>query len=619
MQFLSVENASKSYGEKTLFRNVNFSVSKGDKVALIAKNGSGKTTLLRILAGTEGVEGEAAKIFISKNINTIFLTQDPELHNDYTIFEEILESDHPTIKAVKMYHEASASGDNAALQKAMVLMDQHQAWDAEAQLNIVLNKLNIEQLDQKIGTLSGGQKKRVALAKVILAKADFLILDEPTNHLDIEMIEWLEDFLRNESITLFMVTHDRYFLDNICNQIFELDHGDLFVYRGSYTAYLEKKEARLANENANLDKSKKLFNRELDWMRRMPQARTTKAKSRIDDFHDLKDDISNRTYAKDDMSISLDISRLGNKIVELHNVSKKYSEVPLFEKFDYKFKKGERLGVVGKNGAGKSTFIKMITGEVPTDTGKVIIGETIVFGHYHQETINLNEDKFVIDVIRDIAEYIPLAKGMKLTAESLLERFLFPRSHQRVYVSQLSGGEKRRLHLLTILMKNPNFLILDEPTNDLDIVTLNVLEDFLLDYPGCLIIISHDRYFMDKLVDHIFVIEGDGNIKDFNGNYSEYRIEKNASNKEASANNGADKPSTKVSSKNDFELKKEIKAIEKQIEKLTQKKEELTEKFNDMNLSSDLIQKYSLELNEVNAEIGQKEEKWMELSEELDF
>ncbi len=615
MQFLSVENASKSYGEKTLFRNVNFSVSKGDKIALIAKNGSGKTTLLKILAGMEGVEGESAKIFLSKNINTIFLTQDPELHNDYTVFEEILESDHPNIKAVKMHLEATATGDNEALQKALTLMDTHHAWDTEAQLNVVLKNLNITQLDQKVGTLSGGQKKRVALAKVILAEADFLILDEPTNHLDIEMIEWLEDFLKNAAITLFMVTHDRYFLDNICNQIFELDHGDLFVYRGTYTAYLEKKEARLANENANLDKSKKLFNRELEWMRRMPQARTTKAKSRIDDFHDLKDDISNRSYAKDEMSISIEVARLGSKIVELHNVSKKYSDKALFENFNYKFKKAERIGVVGKNGAGKSTFIKMITGEVPTDTGKVIIGETIVFGHYHQETINLDEDKFVIDTIRDIAEYIPLAKGLKLTAESLLEKFLFPRSHQRVYVSQLSGGEKRRLHLLTILMKNPNFLILDEPTNDLDIVTLNVLEDFLLDYPGCLIIISHDRYFMDKLVDHIFIIEGDGNIKDYNGNYSEYRIEKSAASKVGLV---IDKSTSKASNKNEFELKKELKAIEKQIEKLTQKKDELTNKFGDSTINPEQIKVLSQELNAVNDEIAQKEEKWMELSEALE-
>jgi ABC transport system ATP-binding/permease protein len=618
MQFLSIENASKSYGEKALFRNVNFTISKGDKVALVAKNGSGKTTLLKIIAGMEGIEGEHAKIILNKNIKTIFLTQDPDLHPDHTIFEEVLESDHPAVQAVKLYKTAIDLGDNAKLEKAISLMDTHQAWDTEAQLNIVLKKLNIEDTSQLIKNLSGGQKKRVALAKVIVAKADFLILDEPTNHLDIEMIEWLEEFLQNDNITLFMVTHDRYFLDNICNQIFELDHADLFVYRGSYTHYLEKKEARQVNESANLEKSKKLFKRELEWMRRMPQARTTKAKSRIDDFHDLKSDIQNRTHSSDELSIQIEVSRLGSKIVELHNISKKYQNNSLFENFTYKFKKGERVGVVGRNGAGKSTFIKTITGEVESDTGKVVIGETIIFGHYHQENINLNGDKTILDTIRDIAEYIPLAKGMKLTAETLLERFLFPRFQQRVFVSQLSGGEKRRLHLLTVLIKNPNFLILDEPTNDLDILTLNVLEDFLMDYPGCLIVISHDRYFMDKLVDHIFVLEGDGNVRDYNGNYSEYRLEKQA---EAKANVPISVnpiQNTKQSNKNEFELKKELKAVEKQIEKLTTRKNELTNFFNDMSLSQDQISKYAAELEQVQNEIAGKEERWMELSEDLE-
>lgn len=615
MQFLSIENASKSYGEKTLFRNVSFSISKGDKVALIAKNGSGKTTLLNIIAGYEGVEGENAKIFFNKNIKSCFLLQEPILNEKSPIIDEILESDHPTIKAIKLYEEANFKNDEVLLQKAIGLMDQHQAWDAESKLNVVLNKLNITEPHQIIGNLSGGQKKRVALAKVILSEAEFLILDEPTNHLDIEMIEWLEEYLKISGITIFMVTHDRYFLDNICNQIFELDHADLFIYRGTYTQYLEKKEARVQNEAVNLDKSKKLFNRELEWMRRMPQARTTKAKSRIDDFFELKDDINARSYAKDDLSIQIDVTRLGSKIVELHNISKQYGNKILFSNFNYKFNKGERLGIVGSNGAGKSSFIKVMTGEIATDTGKVVIGETVVFGHYNQDGLQFNEDKMVIDTIRDIAEYIPLAKGLKLTAESLLERFLFPRSHQRVYVSQLSGGEKRRLHLLTILMKNPNFLILDEPTNDLDIITLNVLEEFLEDYSGCLIIISHDRYFMDKLVDHIFIIEGDGNIKDYNGNYTEYRQEKNAA-KEGEKN---ENPSNvKTNSRNTFEIKKEIKTLEKQIEKLEQKKAEITERFNNPDLSPDTITKYSNELQLVNEELTIKEEKWMELSAEIE-
>ena len=616
MQFLTVENASKSYGEKSLFRNVTFSVSKGDRIALIAKNGSGKTTLLKIIAALEGVEGENAKIAINKNIRTAFLTQDPDLHPTAMVIDEILESNHPVVNAVKLYRHAMESGDETALQKAMSHMDTYHAWDAEAQLEVVLNHLKIDHLENTINTLSGGQKKRVALAKVILSQPDFLILDEPTNHLDIEMIEWLEDYLKNSGVTLFMVTHDRYFLVNICNEIFELDHSDLFVYRGSYTAYLEKKDARLQNEAANLDKSKKLFRRELEWMRRMPQARTTKAKSRIDDFHELKDDIAGKTYSKDELSMQIDVTRLGSKIVELHNISKKYGEKTLFSNFTYKFKKGERVGVVGRNGAGKSTFIKVMTGETPTDTGKVVVGETVVFGHYNQDGLDFTNDKTIIDTIRDIAEYIPLAKGLKLSAESLLERFLFPRSQQRVFVSQLSGGEKRRLHLLTILIKNPNFLILDEPTNDLDIITLNVLEDFLEDYSGCLMIISHDRYFMDKLVDHIFILEGDGNIRDYNGNYTEYRMEK------ANAKQAEEKPQAtviKTAGRNDFELRKEIKSIEKQIEKLEKRKQELTAYFDDPNLPVEKITQYSTELAAVNTELSAKEEQWLELSAEVEW
>lgn len=612
MQFLSVENISKTYGEKTLLRNITFSISKGDKIALIAKNGSGKTTLLKIISGQESIEGENAKIFINKNIKTEFLTQDPELHPKSKVIDEILLSDHPTIKAVKLYRQAIYSNDEVSLQKAMTLMDQHQAWDSEAQLEIVLKKLNITYTDQIIETLSGGQKKRVALAKVILSKADFLILDEPTNHLDIDMIEWLETFLKSENVTLFMVTHDRYFLDNVCNEIIELDHADIFVYRCNYTQYLEKKDARLLSENAFLDKSKKLFRRELEWMRRQPQARTTKAKSRIDDFYELKDDIQSKTYKSDDMSIQIDISRLGAKIVELHNISKSYNNKPLFTNFSYKFKKGERVGIVGKNGAGKSTLIKVITGATSTDTGKVVIGETIVFGHFNQDGLDIDDDKMMIDVVRDIAEFIPLAKGQKLTAEALLERFLFPRSHQRVFVSQLSGGEKRRLHLLTILMKNPNFLILDEPTNDLDIITLNVLEEFLQDYPGCLIVVSHDRYFMDKLVDHTFILEGDGNVKDYNGNYTEYRLEMKNLGMETKTEKLNDKPKTE--SKNDFEIKKEIKTIEKQIEKLESRKTELTNLFA-TDISMEDIHKYSKELESLNQELAHKEERWMELNE----
>ncbi len=616
MQYLAIEHATKTYGEKVLFKDVSFTISQGDRIALIAKNGSGKTTLMRVLSGEEGIEGEGAKLIIDKNIRTSFLHQEPDLNPEAKIIDEVFEADLPAIKAVKAYEVAVLSNDPNALQEATLLMDDHKAWDVEARVNTVLAKLKIANLDQKIKTLSGGQRKRVALAKLIIEEPEFIILDEPTNHLDIDMIEWLEEYLQGGNVTLFMVTHDRYFLERVCNEIMELDMGKMHMYRGNYSQYLEKKEARLANEAVVYDKTKKLFKRELEWVRRMPQARTTKSKSRVDSFHDIKESLRDKRNT-DEMQILIEPTRLGSKIVELHSVSKAYGDKKLITKFDYKFKKGERVGIVGVNGAGKSTLIKMITGLEPTDTGKIIIGETINFGYFGQDGLVVNETKMVIDIIRDIAEYIPLAKGLKLTAESLLEKFLFPRSQQRVQVSQLSGGERRRLYLLTILIKNPNFLILDEPTNDLDIITLNVLEDYLEDYPGCLIIVSHDRYFLDKLVDHIFVLEGDGAIKDYNGTYTEYRMEKNEEaeiNREAkSQSNTVAAPTNSSENKLSFEQQKQIKALEKQIERLEQRKAEVTAKFEDMNLAPDLIAKFSTELATINAEIEEKEMKWMEL------
>lgn len=618
MQYLAIEHATKTYGEKVLFKDVSFTISQGDRIALIAKNGSGKTTLMRVLSGEEGIEGEGAKLIIDKNIRTSFLHQEPDLNPEAKIIDEVFEADLPAIKAVKAYEEAVLSNNPNALQEATLLMDDHKAWDVEARVNTVLAKLKIANLDQKIKTLSGGQRKRVALAKLIIEEPEFIILDEPTNHLDIDMIEWLEEYLQGGNVTLFMVTHDRYFLERVCNEIMELDMGKMHMYRGNYSQYLEKKEARLANEAVVYDKTKKLFKRELEWVRRMPQARTTKSKSRVDSFQDIKESLRDKRNT-DEMQILIEPTRLGSKIVELHSVSKAYGDKKLITKFDYKFKKGERVGIVGVNGAGKSTLIKMITGLEPTDTGKIIIGETINFGYFGQDGLVVNETKMVIDIIRDIAEYIPLAKGMKLTAESLLEKFLFPRSQQRVQVSQLSGGERRRLYLLTILIKNPNFLILDEPTNDLDIITLNVLEDYLEDYPGCLIIVSHDRYFLDKLVDHIFVLEGDGAIKDYNGTYTEYRMEKNEEaeiNREAkSQSNTVASPTNSSENKLSFEQQKQIKALEKQIERLEQRKAEVTAKFEDMNLAPDLIAKFSTELATINAEIEEKEMKWMELVE----
>ncbi len=620
MQFLSVENASKSYGEKILFKDVTFTISKGDKIALIAKNGSGKSTLLRVISGDEGIEGETSRIVIDKNIKTAYLKQEPELNPKDTVIDAIFDTNHAALKAVKIYQNAMLTNDKDAQHKALMIMDEQQAWDTEARVQVVLAKLRIKDHDKEIGQLSGGQRKRVALAKIILAEPDFLILDEPTNHLDIDMIEWLEEYLKMSTITLFMVTHDRYFLENVCNEIMELDNGTIYMYRGNYSQYLEKKEARIQNDASNVDKTRKLFKRELEWVRRQPQARTTKSKSRVDGFHEIKKQLAG-VNQDTEMSIQIDMTRLGSKIVEAHNVSKKYGDQNLFEGFNYKFKKAERIGVVGVNGSGKSTLIKILTGEVKPDTGKIIIGETVVFGHYDQEGLQLRNDKTVIDVVRDIAEYIPLAKGLKMSAESLLEKFLFPRSHQRVFVSQLSGGERRRLYLLTVLIKNPNFLILDEPTNDLDIITLNVLEDYLVDYPGCLVIITHDRYFMDKLVDHIFVLEGDGKIKDFNGSYSEYRNDKedqrialqNAKS-ESTSNTDSNK-----SSKDDYAARKELKSVEKQIEKLESKKIEISNKFNNSaSMSPDQLIELSKELDSVKEQIEEKEMVWMELSEGLE-
>ena len=621
MQYLSIENASKSYGDKILFKNINLSVSKGDRIALIAKNGSGKSTLMRTIAGLEGLEGENAKMYISKEINISILDQDPIFDKGLTVLDAIYNSEHPKIKAMKNYQAQLLSGSEDGLRKAMLQMDDFRAWDADARAKEILAKLEIKSLDAVVDELSGGQKKRLALASLILEEPDFLIMDEPTNHLDIEMIEWLEDYLSQPNITLLMVSHDRYFIEKVCNEIIELDRGHLYMYRGTYSQYLEKKEARLANEAVNFDKNRKLFKRELEWMRRQPQARTTKAKSRIDDFYEIKDKVSDRRQ-DEEMSIMIEPVRMGSKILELHNVSKSYDNKRILNSFTYKFKKAERLGIVGKNGSGKSTFLKLITERLAPDGGKVVVGETIQFGYYGQDGLDLSNDKMVIDVIRDIADYIPLAKGLKLTAESLLERFLFPRSQHRVYISQLSGGEKRRLYLLTVLMKNPNFLILDEPTNDLDILTLNVLEDYLMDYPGCLIVVSHDRYFMDKLIDHLFVFEGDGEITDFPGNYTEYRFALKNPDSKTNTEVGSSAASATVSeqvsdNKRNFELNKELKTIEKQLEKLEKRKEEINALFENPELNHEDLMKYSKELESINEEISTKEEKWMEISEQL--
>lgn len=615
MQYLLLENVSRSYGEKVLFKNVNLSISKGERIALVAKNGSGKSTLLRVIAGMEGTEGENAKVFISKEIRTAFLNQDPLFDKGVTVIEAVFDSVNPVVLAVRDHERALQTEDAEALEHSVSRLDDLKAWDAEARIKEILDKLKIRDFNQVVDEMSGGQKKRLALAKILIDEPDFLILDEPTNHLDLEMIEWLENYLQNPSITLFMVTHDRYFLDNVCNEIVELENGNFYIYRGNYSSYLEKKDARMQNEAANYEKTKKLYSRELEWMRRQPQARSTKAKSRIDDFYEIKDKVSNKPK-QDEVTIQIQAARLGSKILELHQISKKYGDKIILEPFSYKFKPGERIGIIGPNGTGKSSFLKLITNQIAPDTGKVVVGDTVVFGYYSQDGLYVNEDKMVIDVIRDIAEFIPLEKGFKLTAEALLERFLFPRPQQRVFVSQLSGGEKRRLYLLTVLMKNPNFLILDEPTNDLDILTLNVLQDYLMDYPGCLIIVTHDRYFMDNMVDHIFILEGEGKVKDYNGSYSEYIFEKKQKKETVSKEmNTVTNTAEPTVSKLSYEQRKELNRLEKEIEKLEEKKVEITKKFDDPGLGHEEIMKWSAELEKIQNQLEEKEMRWMELAE----
>ena len=623
MQYLLLENINKSFGEKVLFDGINLSITKGDKIALIAKNGSGKTTLLKVIAGTEGIEGEHAKIQTAKGIEIAYLEQEPYFHPDASVLEAVLESDHPSIQAIRVYEEAMQTGDNAALEEAIVKIEDLKAWNIEHRMREILSKLNIIDLKQKVGELSGGQKKRIALAKIILKDPDFLILDEPTNHLDVEMIEWLESYLKSSQLTIFMVTHDRYFLERVCNTIIELDRGNVHLYKGNYSNYLEKKDARMANESVVLDKTQKLFRKELQWIRRQPKARTTKAKSRVDDFQDIKQR-AHQKLDNDEMTIQIKSARMGSKILEAHGLTKSFGDKHIIKGFNYKFKKGERVGIVGPNGAGKSTVLKLLTGELKPDGGKVVVGDTIVFGYYTQSGMNLKEDRRVIDAVRDIAEYIPLEKGQKLTAESLLEKFLFPRSQQRVYVSQLSGGERRRLYLLTILMANPNFLILDEPTNDLDVLTLNVLENFLMDFPGCLIIVSHDRYFTDKLVQHLFILDGEGGVKDYNGNYSKYRDEKlievreqqRIEREKRKAQEAKVNPVDQAAKQLSHEERKAVKKLEKAIEKLEERKQVVTLKFADADITPDQIAEMSKELAEIKSKIEEKEEEWFMLSED---
>ena len=619
MNLLSVEDISKSYGEKVLFKSISFGINKGQKIALIAKNGTGKTSILDIIVGKD--KPDDGNVIFRKGIQTAYLPQEPNLDPKLTVEETILKADNPTLRIIANYDKSLEDpNDQEAYQKAFEAMDQSQAWDYEKQYKKILFKLKLNDLDAKVGSLSGGQIKRLALCNALLKEPDLLILDEPTNHIDLEMIEWLEDYFSKEKITLLMVTHDRYFLERVCNEIIELDNGILYTYKGNYSYYLEKREARIAQENVEAHKNKLHFKKELEWMRRQPKARTTKSKSRIEDFKIIKEKASQRRN-EHQVQLEINMERLGSKMIEMHKVQKSFGEKIILSHFNYTFQRNERIGIIGKNGSGKSTFLNLLTSNDTVDAGKIIWGETLKFGYYTQKGIPVKEEQKVIDVIKEYGDYIPLKKGRKISAQQLLERFLFDRKKQYDFVNKLSGGEKKRLYLCTVLIQNPNFLILDEPTNDLDIITLNVLESFLLDFPGCLIVVSHDRYFMDKIVDHLFVFKGEGVVNDFPGNYSDFRIYEDSrvrENKESLKNDKKENDYQKETKEKvgfSYKEQKEFKKLELDIKKIEIHKKEIQNNFIKDNLSVKEIEDLSIELGLLEKELESKTQRWFELSE----
>lgn len=618
MNYLTVENISKSYGERVLFDDISFGINKDQKIAFVAKNGSGKTSILNIIAGLD--TSDTGQVVSRKGISIAYLAQNMDLDLALTIEETIFATDNTVLNVVKQYEAALENPENAdAFQTAFDLMEQYNAWDFETQYRQILSKLKLDDLTLKVGALSGGQKKRLSLAIVLINKPDLLILDEPTNHLDLEMIEWLEAFFAKEKITLFMVTHDRYFLERVCNEIIELDEGKIYKYKGNYSYYLQNKEERLALEATNLGKVKSLFKKELDWMRKQPKARTTKSKSRIDDFYTIKEKAHQR---RQDHQIQLEIhmERLGSKILELHKLKKSYGDKKILEGFDYVFKRGERVGIIGKNGTGKSSFLNIITQTATLDGGKVTVGETVKFGYYTQTGIEVKPGQKVIEVIKEFGEFIPLTKGRKISASQLLERFLFDKKKQYDFVERLSGGEQKRLYLCAVLIQNPNFLILDEPTNDLDVVTLNVLENFLLDYPGNLLVVSHDRYFMDKIVDALFVFRGEGIVENFPGNYSDFRAYDGSIPKIVEKEKSPEKvvKKKKKTVALSFDEKREFGGLEAEIERLQRGKATIESEFLNVEIPTEEIAAKSLELETIIKKLEQKEERWLELSLKLE-
>lgn len=624
MHYVSVEGLTKSYGIQPLFSNISFHIEEGDKIALVARNGTGKSTLLKILAGKETADN--GKVWVNKDVDVVLFEQEPSFAEERSVLDNIFFHAHPVIAAIKEYEAVSEQEDADKLSAAIIKMDELGAWDFDTKVKQVLGKLNIHHLNQPVNTLSGGQRKRVALAKTLIDigfehKHVLLIMDEPTNHLDVEMVEWLEHYLDKEKVTLLLVTHDRYFLDTVCEEIWELDGSNMYTYKGDYENYLEKKAARIENDLSSIDKAKNLYRKELEWMRKQPKARTTKSKSRQDNFYEVEKK-AKQQIVDEQMQLNMKMSRLGGKVIELKKIYKSYGDKVLLKGFDYTFKKGERIGVVGKNGVGKSTFINILQGIEKADSGKINIGDTVIFGNYSQQGLEVKEDMRVIEFVKNIAENFPLASGGSLSAAQFLQLFLFDPDKQYTYISKLSGGEKRRLHLLSILFRNPNFLILDEPTNDLDLPTLGVLENFLSEFPGCLLIVSHDRYFMDRLVDHLFVFEGNGVIRDFPGNYTQYRQSADKSPSYYIGNTekqvpAADREQVVVDKKRQlsYKEKREFESLEKEISDLTKEKATITEKLNNGSTPFEELQQLSTRIGEVTQLLDEKELRWLELSE----
>lgn len=618
-----VDGVSKAFGERVLFENLTLGIDAGQKIALIARNGIGKTTLLNIIAGVESPD--EGSVIYRNGIRVSFLSQNPEFDENKNVVDVLFDVDNAIMRATRRYEEAlylmdrGECSDNE-LHEAMAQMDSEGAWDYESKVKEVLSKFNIRDFHQKVGQLSGGQKKKIALAKVLIDNADLLILDEPTNHLDIAVIEWLEDYLSRQRLSLLVVTHDRYFLDKVCNEVVELDRGQLFKYKGGYSYYLEKKSERVENENAEIEKAKNLYRKELDWMRRQPQARSTKAKARIDSFYEIEDKAKQQLTEKG-AEFKVNIERLGNKILEINYLTKSFGESKLLEDFVYTFKKGDKIGIVGRNGCGKSTFLNIIMGLIKADSGSVVVGDTVKFGYYTQDGLQVDDNMRVIDILRSVADEIPMGKGT-LSAAQFLYRFGYSKEVQWNPFGKLSGGEKRKLFLLMVLMQNPNFLILDEPTNDLDIYTLDILEEFLQNYDGCLMVVSHDRYFMDKIVDHIFAFDGDGGVKDFPGNYTDYLLWRNKQQSVKKEQVVKIDRGVKTSSnpmKPSYKQRLEYETLTKDIDVLEREKEVLINKLNDGEGTPEDFKCWGVELNKLINSIEDKEMRWLELSTSYEF